>query len=179
VGFGLLRIPEVQQDLGLTDAQKVQVLALSMEMRGGHGDAGKKLESALRPEQIRRLKQIRLQVDGPAGLLGSEVASALELSPEQIRQLKALQDHVRDTVRQAFQDTKDLTQEQRRAKMPELFEKLQQVRKETSDKALEVLTEKQRGKFDTMQGPKIDLTGMSRSPSKASPQPPASDSDSK
>jgi Spy/CpxP family protein refolding chaperone len=179
MGFGLLRIPEVQKDMGLTDAQKVQILTLSMEMRDGQRDMGRKLELVLRPEQLRRLKQIRLQNEGAAALLSAEVSSTLELSPEQLRQLKALRDQVRKAMQQIIEETKGLTPEQRRAKMPEILEVLQKVRTETSEKASDVLTEKQRAKFDELQGPKIDLSGKPRSPAKPTSEPSADSGDSK
>lgn len=165
-GLRLLRVAEVQKDLELTDTQKVQILTLSMESRNDPSEVKKRLESILNPTQLKRLKQIRMQVEGPAALLSAEVSSALELSPEQIRQLKALQDGVRGMIEQIMSEAKKLTPEERRAKLPELFAKMQQARNETTEKSLDILTPSQREKFAKLHGPKIDLSGGTRSPVK-------------
>ena len=94
-GLRLLTNDRVQKDLHLTDEQRVQILTLSMEVRENRGKIGQRLAEILTPAQLRRLKQIRLQVEGPAALNTPDMVKALDLSPEQCAKLKALQDQVR------------------------------------------------------------------------------------
>jgi Spy/CpxP family protein refolding chaperone len=156
-GFGLLRVQQVQRELKLTDEQKVQILALSMELRENRGNLSKKLSDILKPEQLQRLKEIRLQVEGPAALNSHEVAMKLGLNREQRTKLKAIQDEIRQAMQEAMQGLKDLTVDERREKMPELLEKMRRVRTETTEAALNVLTAEQKKDFEKLQGTKVDL----------------------
>jgi Spy/CpxP family protein refolding chaperone len=149
LGVSLLLMDKVQKELQLSDEQKGKLLMLGMQMQqgGNRGNVEKQLMSILRPEQLQRLKEIRLQIDGPAALTTSpELAKELELTAEQLAKLKTLQGPNRDKMRESLQGTP----EQRHAKMLEL-------RKEAMDKALEVLTSEQQEKFEKMQGKKVDL----------------------
>ena len=156
-GFGLLRIPKVQNDLQLSEEQKVQILALSMEMRNTRFNMRKKLAAILMPEQIQRLKEIRLQVEGPAGMNTHEVAMALGLTRAQRMKLKALQDQIREDIEIIFQGVRGLTVDQRRTKIPEIVRKIQLIRIETTQEAIQMLTSRQREKYEEMQGKKLDL----------------------
>ncbi len=155
-GFSLLRVPKVQADLKMTEQQKVQVLALSMELRNPK-ELGKQLREILTPTQLQRLKQIRLQVEGPAAINSHETATALGLTREQRQKLKTIQQEVAERMRDIFRSMKDLTVDERRAKMPETLEKLQRFRTEATERALAVLTPEQRAKLDKMQGKKLNL----------------------
>jgi Spy/CpxP family protein refolding chaperone len=163
-GFGFLRVEAVQRDLHLTDEQRVQILALSMEIRENRGNLDKKIAEILTPEQSKRLKQICLQVGGPAVINGHEVAMKLGLTKEQRQTLKALQEEVRKDTQEAVASLKGLTIDERRAKMPELVAKIEIIRKDSTEKALAVLTPAQRNDFEAMQGVKIDFGPPSAAP---------------
>lgn len=156
-GFSLLRIAKVQNDLQLSEQQKVQILSLSMEMRNNRFNMKKKLAEILDPDQLNRLKQIRLQVEGPAGMNSHEVAMALGLTQEQRAGLRALQNQIRADLELLVQEVRGLTIDQRRAKFPEMVRKIQEIRKETTQQALELLTPKQQEMFEKMQGKKLSL----------------------
>lgn len=156
-GFDLLRVAKVQRDLQLNEQQKVQILRLSMEMRKARFNMKKKLGEILDAQQLQRLKQIRLQVEGPAGINSHEVAMALGLTREQRMDLKALQGKIREDITIIFQEVRGLTVDERRAKIPEIVRKIQEIRVTTTQKALDLLTPKQREEFDAMQGKKLNL----------------------
>jgi Spy/CpxP family protein refolding chaperone len=139
----LLRSEQIQKELKLTDEQKEKVKALAAEPRGNRQDMEKKIAEILKPEQVERLKQIRLQMGGAAALANREVVKALGLSDDQVAKLKAIQDAARAKMQ-------DVPREERRAKMAEM-------RKETMDKAIEVLTPPQREKYEKLKGAKIDI----------------------
>ena len=129
-GLRLLTNSEVQMDLRLTDEQRVQILTLSMELRANRETQEQKLADILTPEQLRRLRQIRLQVEGPAALNSPKMVKALNLSPEQCAKLRALQDQVREKVQELVKETKGLSTEERRAKMPEILGKLDNAKRD-------------------------------------------------
>ena len=172
-GLHLLTNSQVQKDLHLTDEQRVQILTLSMEVRENRGMIGQRLAEILTPAQLRRLKQICLQVEGPAGLNTPDMIKALNLSPEQCAKLKALQDQVREKVQELVDETKGLSTEERRAKMPEILAKLDQMRKDITEQAIEVLTPQQREKFEKMQGVKLNLDVPRPRPEAAAKELPA------
>lgn len=156
-GFDLLRVAKVQSDLQLSEQQKVQILGLSMEMRNARFNMKKKLAEILDPRQLQRLKQIRLQVEGPAAMNSHEVAMDLGLTREQRMDLKILQNQIRVDITIIFQEVRGLTVDERRAKLPEIVRKIQQIRVEKTQQALDILTPKQRKEFEEMQGKKLDL----------------------
>jgi Spy/CpxP family protein refolding chaperone len=171
-GFGLLRVERVQQNLHLTDEQKVQILALSMELRENRANLGKRIAEILTAEQMKRLKQIRLQVEGVAAINSHEVAMTLGLTKDQRKTLKALQEQIGKQVQEAVTELKGLTVDERKQKMPEFYAKVEAIRKNTTEQALAVLTSSQRKEFEEMQGEKIDF-GPSPFAAKpaASPEP--------
>jgi Spy/CpxP family protein refolding chaperone len=150
-GLMILRLEKVQADLKLTDEQKEKLRGLGQEARGNRENLDKQLAEILKPEQLARLKEIRLQVDGAGALSRNpEVAKALELTDDQKEKLQALQTEAREKMRDAMQGGEDLTREARMAKMTEM-------RKEMQTKALAVLTPEQQKKFEKMQGAKIEI----------------------
>ena len=52
---------------------------------------------------------------------------------------------------------RDLSREERRAKMAEMRPKMEEARKEAMAKALEILTPEQKAKLEKMKGAKIDI----------------------
>ncbi len=154
---GLLRIPKVQEELKLTDDQKEQLRGLGREMRENREEAEKKLAEVLKPDQLARLKQLRLQVGGPALLTQPDVVKELGLSDEQVTKLNDLQQKFRSSMREQMQGMRDLSQEERRAKMAEMRPKMEQLQKDHMAQALEILTPAQREKLEKMKGPKADI----------------------
>ncbi len=105
---GLLRRPDVQADLQLTDEQKTKLTDLRTQMRqqfqnnsGTPPDPAemrqrqeayqKAVEAILTPDQNKRLHQIQVQTMGEESATLPEVQAAIGLSDEQKSQLKELQ----------------------------------------------------------------------------------------
>jgi hypothetical protein len=164
LGFSLLRIPKVQDDLGLRQSQKVQILVLHMETQKNRSDMKEKLAEILDSRQMKRLKEIRLQVEGTSAINSHEVAMALGLSREQRKELKDIQNQINQQIMAVFQELQGLTADERQAKKPELVQRLENIRQETTTKALNLLTQDQRDQFDRMQGKKLNLTTSGNEP---------------
>jgi Spy/CpxP family protein refolding chaperone len=109
------------------------------------------LKPVLTAEQMARLRQIELQVamQGPRGvrtLLRKDVASALGLTEEQVKQIEALADRINEQMREAFQPGAGPEQrEQMRAKM-------EQLRTQARAEVEKILTQEQLGKLKELLG---------------------------
>ena len=128
-------------------------------------EARKKVEAILTPAQIERLKQIRVQLAGPAVFGNSDVAKAtgmpdvakaLDITQEQRDKIRGLVEKLRGE-RGERAKLRDLSPEERRKKMAELREKLQKTRQEAMKAVLEVLTPEQKAKLEKLEGKKIEL----------------------
>lgn len=122
------------------------------------------LEEILFPEQMDRLKQIAIQLQGLRALANSKVQEELKVTEKQKEELTGVFDGARDKMRSAmqglFSNRGDSggddggSREDRFAKMRETMEK---VGKEIEGEALDVLTSEQRKKFDEMKGEKFEM----------------------
>jgi Spy/CpxP family protein refolding chaperone len=163
-GAMLLRQEAVQEDLGLTDDQKQQLRRLAAgqqrggdrpnlrdmsqeerrewmaEMRERMEAAEKKMSDILTEEQRTRLKQIRLQVMGPAAVGEPEFAKELGLTDEQREKIGQL----RERVRQAREDgSNDET-----------------LRERMANAVKDMLTPEQREKLETLRGKPFDTSSL-------------------
>jgi len=118
--------------------------------------ANAKLEEALLPHQMKRLKEIALQQRGTSALTDPEVAKELKITDAQKKKL--------DDVNQKNRETMG-------ARMRELFqggnregirEKMQEMRKEAEEKVLAVLTGDQKKKFEEMKGEAFEMPQRTR-----------------
>ena len=112
-------------------------------------------------------------MEGPAALNRPDMIKALDLSPVQCAKLRGLQDQVRARVQEFVDATKGMSTEERQAMMPEILVKLEQMRKETTGQAIEVLTPQQRETFEKLQGTKISLDAPPPPPKAAPKEVPA------
>jgi hypothetical protein len=157
----LLRQKSVQQELKLTpDVTKkimeftqkqhdafLRVIKLGKEERGQKiKELAKKneqfLKDTLTPGQGKRLAQITLQMTGLHQLSRPEVAKVLELTREQEKKIKAIQEETRKKLAKLIHDT---SPEERK----EQFEKL---REETRKKVRALLTDAQKAKVKELVG---------------------------
>ncbi len=171
----LASLAEVQKELNLTDEQKQKAAELNDELRSemqeafqSARDAGgdftavrEKLQKSrekasakfvvlLEEPQQTRLREIFVQVNGPAALRHKDVAAALKLADDQKQKLEDVTAEGMDAIRDAFEDLRDASREERREKMAELNEK-------TDEKLLAVLTTEQSDAFGKMKGKEIEL----------------------
>lgn len=108
------------------------------------------LAKILKPEQMKRLEEIRIQQAGPAALNFPDVAEKLKITDEQKEKMGKAREESQAKMRELFTGARDGDREAARAKIAEL-------RKETEEKVLAVLSEDQKKQFEDMKGKKFDM----------------------
>jgi Spy/CpxP family protein refolding chaperone len=176
-GFGPSRVQlasadEVQAALNLNDEQKGKIEEIRDQLRedlsdlrgGGGGDfranmeerqklnqeADAKLVELLDENQQKRLMGIVIQVNGASALLDDAIAKELSVTEDQKSQLSEVRDSNREAAMEAFQDSEDLSGEERMAKFREL-------RTEGDKKLLAVLTTDQQSQFEALKGEPVEI----------------------
>lgn len=157
----LLSQKSVQEELKLTEDQVKKVKELSDKQRESfrglrdlsQEERQKKMAEAakantkalaeiLKPEQLKRVKQISLQQRGAGALRDPEVVKTLNLTDEQKDKVKTIQDEAR----------KARGDGQRGDRSAEARKKREEARKATNDKLLGVLTAEQKSKLKELTG---------------------------
>ena len=114
--------------------------------------AKKKLAAVLKEDQLKRLKEIEIQVLGGRTLARDEIAKALALSKEQRAKIKGVFESQQKRSRQLFQDSQN-----GKIERSELRKKFSDLRKKINAEALDVLTKEQKESFEKMKGEKFQL----------------------
>jgi Spy/CpxP family protein refolding chaperone len=166
---GMLQNEGVQKELKLTDEQKTKLREAMEKVREDNKDILAKgfqdmtredreklakdtnaaISKVLDEKQMKRFKQIGWQVGGANALNEPEVQKTLKLNDEQ---KKKLQDIIADSnkkMREAFQGGGG-------------FEKIQEIRKETQEKANGVLTDEQKKSWKEMLGEPFEFQRRQR-----------------
>jgi len=165
-GGGLAGNASVQKELKLTDEQTEKVKSALKDVFSGLKDSlpgkdatpeqraeftkkmsdatNKALAGILKPEQLKRLRQIELQQSGPTD---ADCQKELGLSDEQKTKIKEIGDKFRSDMRDLvtggnFQDAR---------------EKITKLRKESLDKEVAVLTDTQKKKWKEMTGEPFEV----------------------
>jgi len=163
---GLRDLPEDQR------RAKMEELRKQMETRAQ--ELQKEVEGILLPHQIKRLKEIRIQMMGLRALEDAEVAKALGITDAQKEKLAAVREEASQAMRGSMEDfrgLRDLPEDQRREKMNEMREKMEKARQEVEAKVLGVLSDEQRKTFEEMKGKKFEINwGEMRRPGGERPQ---------
>ena len=168
--LNLLGVPQVQEELKLSDEQKSKSKAVIDEFNSERQKAFAEFQNlsdedrqkrfaelqdktkaawevaakTLSKEQAERLDQISIQALGVRALGDEAVAKTLMLSDEQKQKLEAMGAEIGAKMREVgFGE--------------ESQEKRAELQKELNDKSLAALTEDQRAQFAKMQGEKLDL----------------------
>ena len=132
-------MPSIRKVQNLPDSEKSK--ARPKLMRDVVRELDSLLEKAMRPEQVTRFQQIRLQKEGIAAFFDETVRDGLNLSPEQGAQIKSiLQDGVRKTS--AAQ----------RATPGNRAQLVAEAQKKTEDAILGALSPEQAARWNAMQG---------------------------
>lgn len=173
----LLRNEKIQEELKITDEQKQKLTAMQEEgggggRRGGGGggnlsdeeraarqkridESNKKAEAVLEAGQLKRLKEISLQVRGYRALADDEVATALKLTADQKDAVKTIQGESDKRMGELFSSGGGGDREERQKKFAEL-------QKDTDDEYLAVLNDEQKAKLAEMKGAKFDTDSLRR-----------------
>lgn len=181
-GFaGLLQIAQVQKELKLSDDQIAKVKEVADAARPPQGTGGRrgadqtdeqraaareerqkrnaetdaKLTALLMPEQVTRLKQVQLWVQGYGALTNNEaVVKELGLTDDQKAALKTISDEAGRKRQALFQGLGRGASDEQRAKFREDSAALQ---KDTDAECKAVLTDDQSAKLAAMKGEKFEL----------------------
>jgi Spy/CpxP family protein refolding chaperone len=176
-GPGLVNNKSVQQELKLTDEQIKKAADTVKEVREKHNEefanlrniedmqerfqkmgelnrtvnteTYKALESVLKPEQMKRLKQIELQLRGNGAFGDEHVQKALKLTDEQKEKIKTINEDFRNEMREAGQ----ANQGDREA----FQKKMTELRKDAMDKISAVLTADQKKEWHEMVGEHFEV----------------------
>ncbi len=168
-GFGggrdmvsLLTQKSVQEELKLTDDRVKKITDLAGTQRGGRQGQGqglsqeerqkrqqeraqaneKALADILKPDQLKRAKQITWQQQGAQAFSDSEVMTALKLTDDQKAKIKTIQEDAQGQ-RGQFQRGGNPQEAQRQREA---------LRKSTEEKVLALLTVEQRAKWKELTG---------------------------
>jgi hypothetical protein len=169
---------KVQADLrerfaGLRDLEPEQRRERMEELRKGIEEqtqkVQKEVEEVILPHQLKRLKEIRVQILGLRALEDAEIVKELGITEAQKEKFAAVREQVREQMQGAmegFRDLRDLSQEEREARMAEMRERMTKTRQEVEAKTLGVLTDAQKKAFEQMKGKpfEIDWSQMMRRP---------------
>jgi Spy/CpxP family protein refolding chaperone len=107
------------------------------------------LAGILKPEQVTRFHEIQLQQGGAQALLTPKVAEDLKLTDEQKTKVREINQEAGAQMREIFQGAAD----DREGAM----KKMTALRKETTGKALKVLTDKQKTSYDKLLGKPFEI----------------------
>lgn len=120
-----------------------------------------KINEVLLPDQRDRLKELAIQAQGTGALNNPEVAEALKITDEQKKKLETIREEAGTKMREAFSGFQP-----GQGPSEEARTKMQEIRKESNEKTLAVLTTEQAAQFEKMKGEKssIDFTQMRGGP---------------
>jgi len=150
---GFRDLPEAERTAKMTEMRTKNEAAMK-EIRG-------KINEVLLPDQRERLKELAIQAQGTGALFNPETAEALKLTDDQKKKLETIREESAAKMRELFSGGRGQggPSEEARTKMAE-------IRKESGDKSLAVLTTEQAAQFEKMKGEKssIDFTQMRGGP---------------
>jgi Spy/CpxP family protein refolding chaperone len=158
----LLTQKSVQEELKMSEEQVKKVSELEAKQREAFRDFRdlsreerqkkfqemakaneKAIGEILKPEQLKRVKQISLQRQGLRALGDPEVAEALKLTAEQKDKVKAVMDETGKEMRALFGAGLD---------RDEARKKMEEIRKASEEKLMTILTDEQKTKLKELQG---------------------------
>ena len=110
-------------------------------------------EMKLTTAQIKRMKEINLQMMGAQAILTPDVSKTLGISDSQRKQIQEIQ---RTAISSGFRDLFRRGQGGQRPNLDSIRKRIEEGREKMDKKIFEVLTSSQRAKFDKMKGKPID-----------------------
>jgi Spy/CpxP family protein refolding chaperone len=169
-GAMILRMPEVQTELKLTDAQKTQVSEMLASLRGGQrgrfedlrslgpeeaqkrmaerrAQEEKLVKGILTADQQKRFRQLQLQQQGFSALSDKSVQDELKLTDEQRTRVQTIQSDQRESMRAVFQSDGGGPPD-----FAAIRPKLEAMRTQSDAKLTAVLTAEQQKQWKAMLG---------------------------
>ncbi len=172
--IGLLNRLDVQTDLGLNDDQKSKLNDLRQANRGQRRNQGatrptpeemkaradalkKQVDGILTPEQVTRLDQIRIQIQGDRAVLDPDVQTQLGITEAQKEKIKSLSETYRDANRSVSEKARSGELDRNAAR-----EATQKNGQTLSDELHKVLTQQQLDKLKDLGGRPFKADAQSR-----------------
>lgn len=128
------------------------------------------IEDVLLPQQVERLNEIRLQIQGVGALLTEPVQKELKITAEQKTKFTEIQKETQEKGQELFSGVRELFQggdrEKAQAAMQEIREKMTNMQKETEKSIVGVLTDSQKKEFDKMKGKPVEISQEELRPSR-------------
>lgn len=175
----LLSNPGVKKEINLSDAQDQEVRKIVQEVHAKYQPEFRKagrdrqklvavgveaaretrervhkaLPDILKPEQLKRLDQIQIQVNGISSFKRPEVQKELQLTLVQKLEIAKIGEDLKKDIAELVKDVS--TAPLRKA--PEALRKAKELKSTATRKAVEQLTEAQRQTWNAMQGEKFDF----------------------
>jgi Spy/CpxP family protein refolding chaperone len=115
----------------------------------------KAIPEVLQPAQVKRLREIEIQVNGIASFHRPEVQKELNLTDEQKKDIKSIDDGLRQDIAEVFKDPEIARRPL--IKGPEAARKAKALTDEATKKALAVLDSDQKKKWEKMTGEKFNF----------------------
>ncbi|MCS7191952.1 MAG: hypothetical protein NZ937_03075 [Armatimonadetes bacterium] len=166
--LGLLRSPQVQRELKITEEQRTKLQQLGEQLRekfrgrsqelrdlspeerekhleSVNAEVEKELSKVLDEKQIKRLKQIVLQIEGYAALARPSVAKEVGLTEGQAKQ-------VREILRDANEKRRSIFQQGPPADPKARFQEMRKIREWVDEQIGKILTEQQKQKWQQLIG---------------------------
>jgi len=109
------------------------------------------LEEVLFPEQLERLQEINIQLQGIAALRNAEVAKELKITDAQKKELEEVQAGMREKMREGMRELFS------RGSRDGIREKMEKMRGDMEGDVLDGLTSDQKKKFEEMKGEKFEM----------------------
>jgi Spy/CpxP family protein refolding chaperone len=184
--IGLMTNTSVQEELKLTDEQKEKVKKVADEVREKYGKditqartdmdrekaaklqaearemALKALPDAIKADQLKRLKQIELQVRGLRALASEAVQKELKFTDKQKELIKTLSEETQKTREGLAKERRDAGDDAK--KRDEIRKKMDDLSKDALAKASAALTSEQRKAWKEMTGEPFEVKFERRRP---------------
>ncbi len=157
----LLRQKSVQEELKTTSEQNEKIHAFAdkqwkkVKAMKGSSEAERDqefekmakanqefLQNTLRPEQVKRLNEIAMQVAGLLWVMRSDVASALNLTDDQKQKIRELHREARKEAQEALRSENQAVEE----------EKFREMRQTNRRRLMSILTDDQKAKWRQLAG---------------------------
>lgn len=113
----------------------------------------KEIEKILQPAQLKRFKEITLQIYGWGFLTRDQFANELQLTAQQQQQLDALHGQMLKQISESWPTSGSDTPDSREAHR----QKLEQITRQTNQQARAILTPDQQTTLETLKGQKFEL----------------------
>ena len=155
----------------LTEAQREEFFK---KFREQQETTNKKIQAAIEdvllPQQVERLNEIRLQIQGVGALLTEPVQKELKITAEQKTKFAEIQKKTQEKGQELFSGVRELFQggdrEKAQAAMQEIREKMTNMQKETEKSIVGVLTDSQKKEFEKMKGKPVEISQEELRPSR-------------